>query len=273
MKWLLIVIQIVIFSKSVVANDITNKTASPMRCVANYPREYKETLIKGIKKRTKVKNEKEVISELLPGQTASKERIGTLTCYNEFAKISSFKDGSLQQTNKRSLQSHLAHHNMYDISLYQGKDRDFVEKNFTIAQRCSPIPNGEYCNHSSGLDIIYDDNNRINSVLLYGSTVQNGRLPFQPESLLQLRSNRKPLGFWVIKNYQRIFNNPPSVWSHNLMLWENPTKNITKIIVTSKNGYFNVSRTRANGRNLFLDGYNEVETGKDYIQAIEVQYK
>ena len=274
MRWMLIIIPIIIFSESAQASDIIiNETKEQMLCVAKYPAVFEETQVDGRKERTKVKIQKEVISVLEPNQSAKKERVGVLKCYNEFEKIESFKDGTIQKTNKDSLGSHLTNHNKFDITQYEGNNRAFVETHFGIAQRCAPVQSGQYCNHGFGLDIIYDKSNKIKTVLLYGKTVQNGKLPFIPESIMQLRTGTEPLGLWVMQNYKKLFSQRPSVYSRNLIMWENLTKDIKRVTITPKNGYLEVSRTIKNGHNLFRAGWKDVEKGQDYIQAIEVQYK
>jgi hypothetical protein len=274
MKWLFLLIPLLSLASGVKTSDtIINDTNKEMLCVASYPSVYGEQEINGQKRNVELEPKKEIIATLQPGEAFKKERAGLLKCYNELSKIESFEKNNIQRTNQYSLQSHINNHNKYDITQYEGKDRDFVEKTFGIAQACSFYKDGEYCNHGFGLDIIYDNKNKVQAILFYDNTLARGMLPFEPESILKLRSNTEPLGLWIVQNYKKLFSKKPSVQTKNLIMWENLSKHIKRVIMTPKRGHFELSRTVKNGRNLFRDGRNDSEKAQEYIQAIEIHYQ
>jgi hypothetical protein len=244
-----------------------------MLCIEKYPAIYEEKLVNAHKQRLETMPKEERISTLQPKHSLRKRREGYLYCFNELDYVKSRQRNDIERSNQYTLKSHVNNHNRYDITLYQGKDRSFVEHTFGIAQSCAPYKDGEYCNHGFGLDIYYDKTQDVNTIFLYGNTVARGTLPFEPASMLKLRNNEGPLGLWVQKHYKKLFSKKPDLHSQNLMRWKHPTKGIKQVIVTAKNGHYELSRTFKNGHNLFRDGWKDSEKPLDYIQAIEIQYK
>ena len=258
---------------SEVSDTITNQTTKPMLCIGSYPSVYTEKLVDGYKRRVETSPREELISTLQPKKSLKKKREGSLYCFNELEYVKSRQQNDIERSNQYTLKSHVNNHNRYDITRYQGKDRSFVEHNFGIAQSCAPLNGGEYCNHGFGLDIFYDKKQDVNTIFLYGNTVARGTLPFEPVSMLKLRTNASPLGLWVQKHYKELFSKKPDFRSQNVMSWKYPSKGIKRVIVTAKNGHYELSHTFKDGQNLFRSGRNESKTPQDYIQAIEVQYK
>jgi len=258
---------------SEISDTITNTTSEPMLCVEKYPAVYTEKLIDGHKRNIKTAPKEEQISTLKPQNSLTKKREGYLYCFNKLEYIKSRQKNDIERSNQYTLKSHVSYHNRYDITLYQGKDRSFVEHNFGIAQSCAPLNGGEYCNHGFGLDIFYDKEQDVNTIFLYANTVARGSLPFEPASMLKLRNSEGPLGLWVQKHYKKLFSKKPNFRSQNVMSWKHPSKGIKRVIVTAKNGHYELSRTFKDGQNLFRSGRSESKIPQDYIQAIEVQYK
>lgn len=275
MRWILLVIPMLIFANEAEKSDtIVNETKKEMLCVANYSSVDEMREENGRQRRVVVMPREEVISTIQPGASIKKIRKGTLTCYNEFGKVTSYeRDDYIERTNEHQIKSHLSNHNKYDLHQYEGKNRLFVETNFGIAQRCAPYDGGEYCNHGFGLDIIYGKDEKIKTILFYANTVQRGKLPFVPESIMKLRSNTEPLGLWVTKSYTNLFSKKPTVHTQNLILWDEPSKHIKRVVMTPSKGYFELSRTFKDGHNLFRNGREEGEHPLDYVGAIEVQYQ
>jgi len=274
MKWIFILFSVFSVASGAETSDtITNKTNKEMLCVATYPSIYGEKEVNGQKRRVELQAKKEVIKTIQPNQAFKKERTGFLKCYNELSKVESFEKNNIQRTNQYSLRSHVSSHNKYDITLYEGKNREFVDRTVGIAQRCSPYKKGQYCNYGFGLDIIYDQKDNVKTVLFYDNTVKRGKLPFKPESIMQLYSNSEPLGLWVKKNYKKLFSKKPSVHTQNLIMWENLSKHIKRVIMTPQKGYFELSHTMKNGHNLFRDGWKDSKKAQEYVQAIEIQYQ
>ena len=256
-----------------ISDTITNNTAKAMLCIEKYPAIYEEKVMNGQKRRVETMPREEHISTLQPKKSLRKKREGYFYCFNELDYVKSRKQNSIEHSNQYTIKSHVNNHNRYDLTLYQGKDRNFVEHTFGIARSCAPFKDGEYCNHGFGLDIYYDKKQDVNTIFLYGNTVNNGKLPFEPASLLKLQNNEGPLGLWVQKHYKKLFSKKPDFRSQNVMSWKRPSKGIKRVIVTAKNGHFELSHTFKDGHNLFRDGWKDSEIPKDYIQAIEVQYK
>lgn len=269
---ILIFFAFLLCSKSVIADEIKNTTKKPMRCVAVYPTEFNERMVNGKRKVEKINDREENVFILNPTENTSKKRQGTLSCYNQFSYIISYKTDKIEVYDDSNLDSFLNRHNKYDITLYQGKDRDYVDTNFGLAQRCALFNGGEYCNQGFGLDIIYDKSNKVRSILLYGLAVNNGELPFKPESLYKLKSNTEPLGLWIVEHYKEIVDTPATVHTQNLMMWENPAQGIKRITVTPKLGYLKLSHNSINGYSLYREAGKDLEQGMDYIRAIEVEY-
>ncbi len=270
MKWLINILIISCFLQANELSDtITNNTKVDMLCVESYPSVYK----KEGQKNVKVFDSEKYINTLKPNKSIKKKREGTLNCYNEFKDITSSKDNRIFQTNERTIESHLISHNKYNLTLYENKTRDFVEKNFGIAQRCAPYKDGKYCNYGYGLDILFDTHNKVKTLYLYENTVHRGELPFEPESILKLYSNSKPLGLWVVKDYKKLFSKKPTLKTNSLIMWENLSKHIKRVTMIPKNGYYPLSYTVKDGHNLYKNGYEDSAKPMDYVQAIQVEYR
>jgi hypothetical protein len=253
--------------------SVINDTPREMLCFATYPSVYEDQIIDGVKKLVEIEPKEEKIAILQPGNALEKTRPGVLKCYNELAKISSFDKNNFTRTNTQTLEAHVIAHEKYDLTQYEGKDKEFVENKFGAALRCAAYNKGEYCNQGIGLDIIYDKNSKVQTILLHGPTINSGELPFEPESILKLRTNTDPLGLWVQKNYHRLFAKETSRHTHNLIMWEYLSKHIFRVIMIPEKGFFKLSHTKKDGKNLFSNGWEESPTAQQYIQAIEVQYK
>jgi len=274
MKWFLSILFASIFLyANEVSDTITNNTNEDMLCVESYPSVYEKKDVNGKQKRVKVLDDEKYIKTLKPNKSIKKKREGNLNCYNEFKDITSPKDNRIFQTNERTIESHLISHNKYNLTLYENKTRDFVEKNFGIAQRCAPYQKGEYCNFGYGLDIFFNENKKVKTIYLYENTVNRGKLAFKEESILKLYTNSKPLGLWVVKDYKKLFSKKPAISTTNLIMWENLTKHIKRVTVIPKNGYFKLSYKMKDGHSLFKNGYEDSEEPMDYIGSIQIFYK
>ncbi len=256
-----------------ISDTITNTSDRDMLCVADYPAVYRKMEINGTVRYTRVKDKEERIKIIHPSQSFKKERKGFLVCYNELGKISSDPKNRIEKSNEYTLESYLTFQNEYDIFLYQGEDLNFTSHHFGIPQRCAPYKGGRYCDQGFGLDVIYDRNEKVKTVLLYDTAVKRGTLPFEPESILHLRSNNLPLGLWIQKKYKKYFSKKPSVHTKNLIMWENLTPHIKRVIMTPKRGHYELGYTVKNGHNSFVDVKKGTEEPRDYLQAVEVQYR
>ncbi len=256
-----------------ISDTITNTSDRDMLCVADYPAIYEKKKINGTVRFTRVKDKEERIKIIHPSQSFKKERKGFLVCYNELGKISSDPKNRIEKSNKYTLESYLTFQNEYDIFLYQGKDLNFTSHHFGIPQRCAPYKGGRYCDQGFGLDVIYGRDEKVKTVLLYDAAVNRGTLPFEPDSILHLRSNNLPLGLWIQKKYKKHFSKKPSVHTKNLIMWENLTPHIKRVIMTPKNGHYELGYTVKNGHNSFVDVKKGTEEPRDYLQAVEVQYQ
>jgi len=279
MKWiiLLLVFTLSLANATETSNIIKNETTKDMICVATYQSVYAEKTVDGKKRRVQTHPQEEVIKILKPNQSFEKKREGFLVCYNEVTEISSFKKNNIQrinaQINEEALKSHISWHNRFNLTKYENKTRDDIEKEFGMAQRCASYKQGQYCNYAFGLDVYFDQNKKVKKVLLYGNTVNNGKLAFESSSIFKLRNNSKPMGLWVQKSYKELFRNKPTVKTNNLIMWSNPSKYIEQVIMTSKNGHFEISRSFKNGKTLFKNAWKDSETAVDFVNAIEVIYK
>lgn len=255
------------------SDTIVNTTNKNMLCVAYYPSIYAEKKTHTQTRNLLITPHEEIVKIIKPGESYKKKREGHLNCFNEFVYVKSRKKNNIEISNNRTLQSHLVNHNVYDITMYENKDRDYVEKEFGIAQSCGNYKNGKYCNQTFGLDIYYDKDDKVKSIYMYGNTVKNGKLPFKPESIYKLRNNEGPLGLWIIDNYKKIFSKKPTYSSNSIIMWTDLSEHIKQVSVIPKNGHFQLSRTIKNNYNLFKDGWNNSEDAIDYIQSIEVEYR
>jgi len=187
MKWL---VSILIVSCFLYANEksdkIKNDTKVDMLCVENYPSVYEKKDVNGKQKTIKVFDNEEYINTLKPNKTIKKKREGELTCYNEYKLITSPKNNSVFQTNKNTLDSYLLKHNRYDLTFYENKTRDFLDKNLGLPQRCAPYKQSQYCNYWFGFDILFDKNKKVKTIFLYDNSVNRGKLPFSENSILNL---------------------------------------------------------------------------------------
>lgn len=274
MKWMLLILPIFAFANTIEKSDtITNTTNRDMLCIAQYPSVYGEKEVNGQKRRIEIEQREEVIKTIKPGQSFKKKRKGYLNCFNETIYIKSRESNDIEVSNKYTIESHVNNHNTYDLTIYEGKNLEYVGKNLGIAQTCGSYKGGKYCNQAFGLDIFYDKHNNVKNIYLYGNALGNGKLPFKPESIFKLRNNEGPLGLWVRDNYKKLFSKKPSYYSKNLIIWTNLSKHIKQVSMTPKNGYFKLSNKIKNKHNLFKDGWTDSEEAIDYIQAIEVEYQ
>ncbi|MEJ2436519.1 MAG: hypothetical protein P8Y49_01405 [Sulfurovaceae bacterium] len=278
MKWTILLISIFSIASAVETSDaIKNQTDKDMICIATYPSVYTEKIVDGKKRNVQTYPPEEVIKTIKPNQVFKKTREGFLVCYNEVTEISSSKENNIQrinaQINPEALKSHLSWHNRFNLTKYENKTRDDVEKEFGIAQRCAAYKQGQYCNYAFGLDIYFNQDKKIKSVFLYGNTVNNGKLPFEAASIYKLRNNSKPMGLWVQKSYKKLFKDKPTINTNSLIMWSNPSKYIEKVIMTAKNGHFEISRNFKNGKNLFKNGWKDSDEAIDFVNTIEVKYK
>lgn len=274
LKLILLIFPYLTFANEIKNTDtIVNETDKDMLCITYYPSVYTKKTIDSQIKTILTEPSEEVIKIIQPGQSYQKKREGNLNCFNELVYIKSRKNNNIEISNSRTLESHLVNHNVYDITMYEGKDRDYVESNFGIAQSCGNYKNGKYCNQAFGLDIYYDKDDKVKSIYMHANAVKNGKLPFKPESIYKLRNNEGPLGLWVIDNYKKIFSKKPTYSSNNIIMWTDLSKNIKQVSIIPKNGYFKLSRTMKNNSNLFTNGWNDSEDAIDYIQSVEVEYR
>lgn len=278
MKWLILIVSILSITNAAdISDTISNQTTKDMICVATYQSLYKEKIIDGKKKSIQISPKEEIIKILKPNKSFKKLRKGSVVCYNEIVKISSFQNNRIEvinaQTRPEAFKSYISWQNRFDLTKYENKTRNDIEQEFGIAQRCASYKQGEYCNFAFGLDVFFDKNKKVKKVFLYGNTVNNGKLPFEANSILRLKNNAQPMGLWVQKSYYKLFKKTPTLQTKNLIMWNNPSKYIKHVIMTSKNGHFEISRTIKNGKNLFRKGWQDSEKAIDFVNAIEVIYR
>ena len=256
------------------SNKITNDTNTDMLCVGTYPSVYEDQVVEGKKRRVKVLENEEIIETIKVNQTLKKKREGKLACYNEYKEVISVIDNRIFQTNKRTLESYLTRQNSFDLSFYENKTRNDIDRTLFIAQRCAPYKEGKYCNYAFGLDILFDKNEKVKTIFLYDTTVNKGKLPFEAKSIFKLYYNSRPLGLWVVKKYKKLFSKKPTISRKNLIEWENLSKHIKRVSMTPENGYFKLSYRLKDGRTFYKDAYrNDSEIPRDYIGSIQVEYR
>lgn len=272
MKWIILIAPLLCMAAEK-GDSIKNDTSKEMLCVAQYPSIYGEKEINGQKRSVELEPKKEVIKIIQPHESFKKERQGHVNCYNELGYIESFESGSIETSNEDRMWGNLTHHNIYDPTQYENKSIYDVGNVLGIAQKCGNYGEDMYCNQGFGLDILYDKNKKVKSVFIYGNALQNNKLPFKVDSIFQIRSSDGPLGLWVMKKYHKLFSKKPVIKSKNLIMWENLTSHIQRVIMTPQNGYFEFSETVKNNRNLFRDHWNDSDKATDYLQAIEIQYR
>lgn len=257
----LIMLFVLMFSVAIAqrGDTLKNETAKDMICVATYKSVYEE-----------------VVQILKPNKSFKKARQGSLVCYNEEAEISSYDNNTTKkinsQVNVEAFKSYLSWQNRFNLTKYENKTRDDVEKEFGIAQRCASYKKGKYCNYAFGLDIYFDQAKKVKKVFLYGNTVNNGKLPFETASIFKLRNNSKPMGLWIQESYKKLFKKEPNLKTNNVIIWNNPSAHIEQVVMTSKNGHFEISRSFKDGENLFRNGRKDSKKAVDYVNAIEVIY-
>lgn len=272
MKWIFLIVPLLCMAAEK-GDSIKNNTAKEMLCIAQYSSIYGEKEINGQKRSIEIEPAKEVIKIIQPNESFKKERQVHVNCYNELGYIKSFESGSIETSNENTLKSHLGWHNRYDLTQYENKTIYDVGKVLGIAQKCGNYGDNLYCNQGFGLDILYDENKRVKSIFLYGTALHNNKLPFKADSIFQIRNSEGPIGLWVLKNYQKLFSQKPIIESKNLIMWENLTPHVERVIMTPQNGYFELSTTVKNNANLFRDHWKDTDKATDYLQAIEIQYR
>lgn len=245
------------------AQELLNETSQPMLCIATYPTKYAQEEIHGIIQRVQVQQHEEIIKVIQPNESFVRSREGIINCYNELMKISSRNEQSVQRTNERTLNAHVTRHEMFDISSYANENRDFVDTKYGISQQCKEYKNGQYCKKSNGLDIFFNKDERVEKIFIYGYALKNGQLTFEPESFNKIQAQNEPLGLWVSKKNHKILSKKPTIQSNNVIVWENPTKQIRKIVMTPKNGFLNFNR--------YIPANKDIKL-QDYLQAIEIEY-
>ncbi|GEM_PF-2551487 len=267
----------VTINAATISNTLSNSTKTDMICIARYPSEYKTKFVNGQKRFIQVYPREERITILKPGASITKARKGTLKCYNQYVKLSSDTRNHIDiidaQHNPYALESHRSWFERYDLTRYERKTRSDIAKVFGIPQRCAPYKKGQYCNIGFGLDVYFDENNRVRKLFLYGNTVNGGKLPFEPHSILKLRNNRDPLGLWVQKSYKKLFTKAPDFVTECVIIWDQPNTIIKRVIMTAKNCHFKLSYKIKDGHNLYADDRNLSRTPKDYLNAVEVEYE
>ncbi len=248
---------------AVTTQEIVNETSKPMLCIGSYPRQYKEEEIYGILQRVQTQKHEEIIKVIQPNESFLSDREGHVKCYNELMKIT-HSNRSLQKTDERTLHSHIIQHEMFDISSYANENRTFVDTKYGISQQCQAYQNGQYCKKANGLDIFFNKDERVEKIFLYGNALKNGQLPFIPESFNKIQVHNEPLGLWVSSKNRKLVSKKPSLQSSNVIIWENPSKDIKKIVMTPKNGFLNFNR--------FGRHQGKITQLQEYLQAIEIEY-
>lgn len=240
-------------------NILINTTSKDMLCFEEYPTIYKQNF--------KMPHE-EYIVILKPKSSIVKKREGYIHCYNEIEGISWYKNGNIQKTNEYTLLSLQKQHELFDLSKYENKNRAYVDNTFYNAQKCVPYKNGQYCNYFFGLDIIFDKNKHVSTIILYRNTVDNGALPLKPESIMKLRTNSEPLGLWVKNSYKKLFAKKPAIISKNMIQWKNLSPYIKKVSMTTKR----INSLPKQGQELFYN-YDNLNKDENNIQSIIIEYK
>ena len=245
---------------------ISNETTKPMLCEVNYNAEYNDEIIHGIKQRVKLREENAYVKILLPHESLTREAQGTIKCYNEEEKIIAYNENSIQKTNEYTLQSHLTSHEMFNIASYINEDRIFVDTKYGISKQCYPYKGGEYCKKGNGLDIVFNKEKRVAKLFIYGSAVNNGRAPFEVDSLFKIKVGSESLGLWVNEKNKKLISKKPDIETSNVIIWKNPAPYIKYITMIAQKGYLNPQR------NYFEKKDDKPEVLQDTLEAIEIEY-
>ena len=92
MKYLLLFI-LLLFSQQ----NIMNETDKPMLCIVSYPSVYELETIHGIEQKVQVKRQESFTRILKVDEALIRQRDGSIVCYNEIERISSYKNGSIKK--------------------------------------------------------------------------------------------------------------------------------------------------------------------------------
>ncbi len=246
-------------------DQIANETKKPMLCNILYPAKYEMQNINGIEQRVQTQKQVYFTEIIQPDKSYLRKADETITCYNEFAKISSYKAGNVQNTDAKSLDMFKRNHELFDIASYVNEDKNFVETKYGTSNLCKEYKDGEYCKFKNGLDIFYTKSGRVKKIYIYGSPLYGlaGNLPFEIDSFYKIRASNEPLGLWVSEKNREIIKTKPTFETDNVIVWENPTPNIKRVVMTPKNGFINLNRYGIKDQEQKLE---------DYLQAIEVEY-
>ena len=260
---LFISLQTLLFANT--GQEITNDTEQDMICSISYQSIVKEELIHGIMQRVQVEKQELFTKILKPRKTLKTKRDANLVCYNEFAKISSYKAGNNTRANERSLKQFIKSNEMFDISSYINENKEFIDLKYNPRANCKKYKDGQYCQIKNGLDIFYTKKDRVKKIFIYGSAVSNYRqnLNFSIESFNKLRTTNGPLGLWVSKKNKKLIKAKPDFFSDNAIIWKNPNKGIKSIVMTSKNGHLNIHSYSIKKKD---------KIKQDSLNAIEIEY-
>ena len=226
------------------AQPLTNETAEPMLCESIQRAEYAEEEIHGIVQLVQTRRESQHVTVLAPGKAIEQRGNGSTKCYNRLMKLEAYGDTDVRKSNARMLKTHVANHEMFDIGSYVNEDRAFVETRYGTLQRCQPYDGGQYCNKANGLDILFSPDGRVAKLFIYGYALQNGRLPFAPEAMNELRANGELLGLWVSEKNMALTKKTPDLRTTNVIVWNAPAPYIKRIVMTSQDGHLPIGRYR-----------------------------
>ena len=246
-------------------DQIVNETKEAMLCTLSYPAKYEMQLIHGINQRVQTQEQKYSTQILMPNQSYTRKKDEIIRCYNQYAKISSYKSGDIKSLDKYAIEMYKRNHELFDINSYVNEDKNFVETKYGASNQCTERDNGEYCKVKEGFDIFYTKSGRVKKIFIYGSSLygQSGNLPFEIDSFYKIKANNEPLGLWVNDENKKILKSKPNIESDNIIMWIDPAPMISKVIMTPKNGYLNLYRYMSKEQEQKL---------QDYLQAIEVEY-
>lgn len=250
-------------SSIVFSQQITNDTNETMLCQINYPALYEKEMIHNIEQRVMVQTQEEFTTLLEPQKSYEKVRKGSVVCFNSQKKITLYND-KIRIDQGRSFEYFKKEQKFFDIGLYANESREYIEQIFGNHRRCSQMPQGEYCEIASGLDILYTKQGRVQKIFIYGQSLY--KLEFEADSFYKIRAGGNPLGLWIAQKNKKLVTTKPAFESSGAIVWKNPHKYIKSIVMIAANGHPNLY-----GYNYQPQAKNK-ELQKDQLKAIEIEY-
>lgn len=262
-----ILILFVLLCTSLFSKEITNSTTEPMLCIANYPVQYAKQKVNNILQRVQTQESSYVEMVLEPKKSFNVTKKGSVSCYNELQKISYSANDAIITINDRQMKHFLKEQERYNLLSYVDEDKLYIESKYGKLTACANDKKGEYCQLNNQLDILFNQEGRIQKLYIYGNAFNNRQKQtlLAKDALNKININSEKIGLWLQKKNSVLTKKKPLITMDNVIIWKSPTPRVRSLSIIAKYGHKMVQRS-------YRKKEQTSTLREDAIGAIEIEY-